>query len=98
MNKDQHELMRLIRKRVDQQIPMTQIASELGVDVDDLCEFIFKYKEPRRRPYVRKSDPPITIDDSPIRDHWSLSQVAQRFANWKRQHDGAAEARARLDG
>lgn len=96
MNKDQHELMRLIRKRVEQQKPMTQIASELGVDVDDLCDFIMKYKEPRRSKYVRKADPPIASAGKPIRNHWEMSEEAQRFSTWKRQREAAAEARRQL--
>lgn len=94
MNKTDHELMRLIRNRVDKGIPMTQIAAEIGVEVDDLCDFIMAYKEPRKRKVdTTKAGPPITLNDKPIRDHWGMSQAAQRFANWKRQHDGAVAAR-----
>lgn len=93
MNKTDHELMQLIRNRVEQGIPMSQIASEIGVETDDLCDWIMQYKEPRRRRSVRKDDPPIKVNDKPIVNHWSLSQAAQRFANWQKSRDGARQAR-----
>ena len=89
MTRDNHEKMRLIRKRVEAGMPMTGIAFELGEDVDALCAFIMAYKTPRRQPYLRKSDGPIPARPQPTRP-------SQRFLNWKRAHDGAAKARAEL--
>jgi hypothetical protein len=47
VTRDEHEKMRLIRRRVEAGYPpMTAIASELGEDIDALCGFIIKYREP----------------------------------------------------
>lgn len=88
-----HELWRLVQKRVAEPIPMTQIAAELGFDVDELCAWIMAYREPKRRKYVGRDGPAITWRDVPIRDNHDMSAAGQRFANWKRAHDAAAEAR-----
>ena len=55
-----HEMWRLIRNRVDQGRPMQAIADELGLPVDELCEWIFRYREPRpAKPYQSKNGTPI---------------------------------------
>jgi hypothetical protein len=97
MTRDDHELMRLIRARVNQNppIPMSQIAAELGVDIDELCAFIMAYKEPRQRKAFdnRSYGPPIARVTPGNVDHWSQPEQAQRFLNWRRARDGAAQAR-----
>ena len=52
-----HDLMRMVRARVNQDppIPMTQIASEVGYDVDVLCAWIMAYKEPKKHKPVDNS-------------------------------------------
>lgn len=86
MTRDEHELMRLIRRRVAQQLPMSQIAAELGRDIDDLCAFIMAYREPKRQPYVNRMSAPGWRQEDDGQDR-------QRLANWKRAHDGAVKAR-----
>lgn len=89
MKTDDHELMRMIRKRVNAGYPMTMIADELGQSVDELCAWIMEYKEPRRERYVNRQSPAqiITLPGTVERD-WH--REAERFKAWKRQHDGAA--------
>lgn len=89
-----HALWQLIQRRVATPIPMSQIAAELGFDVDELCAWIMAYRRPKKRSrYVnRDSEPAITWHGAPIRDHYSMSQAAERYANWKRAHDAAAKA------
>lgn len=81
-----HELMRLIRKRVAQKpsIPMTQIAAELGTDVDTLCAFIMLYREPDNRAKEQRKN------GRPPNKGWDIQAHEQRYAAWKKQHDGAA--------
>ena len=89
---EKHDLMRLIRKRVEAGYPMTMIAAELGYDVDDICAWIMAYREPKRHRYVNRA--------SPADLHQPARTVEQReaakFAAWKRQHDGAARTRRGL--
>jgi hypothetical protein len=55
-----HEMWRLIRNRVDQGHSMQAIADEIGLPVDELCEWIFRYREPRpAKPYQSKNGTPI---------------------------------------
>jgi hypothetical protein len=85
-----HELMKMVRQRVKQDppIPMTQIARELGFDVDDLCAWIVAYREPRRpKAYLRRDGPPIAALNPADK---------QRLANWQRQREAAAEARVSI--
>lgn len=87
-------LMGFLRDRVAADAPMTTIAAELGVGVDDLCAWIMAYKEPRHR-YVdnSKGGAAILVSDGPVRDHWSLSESARRFEIWRKSHYGARAAR-----
>jgi len=88
-----HALWRLLRKRVLEPTPMTQIAAELGFDVDDLCAWIMAYREPKRKPYVnRMSEPQITWRGKSVGD-LSVETNARRFENWRREHEAAAAAR-----
>lgn len=94
MTRDEREMMSLIRRRVDAGYPMTQIAHELGEDVDDLCAWIMAYKDPRPNTSIKRDGPPIALRDATVKRYpWSASQNAQRFANWKRAHEGAKAAR-----
>ncbi len=84
-----HELMRMIQKRVNQKpsIPMSQIAAELGFGVDELCEFIMAYKGLAD---TKKDGPSIA-------EGWDVHEHERRYAAWKRQHDGAALARLAVE-
>lgn len=92
-----HAFMREIRRHVAMPKPMSQIAADLGVDVDDLCAWIMAYREPKKHKPVDNSKygPAIAFDGRPIRADCDLTQEAQRFKAWKRQHDGAKAARER---
>lgn len=90
-----HGFMRIIREQVALPKPMSQIAMDLGVEVDDLCEWIMKYKEPKPHKPVdnTKYGAAIAFDGRVIRDASDLAHEAARFKAWKRQHDGAKAAR-----
>jgi hypothetical protein len=93
-----HELMELVRARIDCGYPMTGIARELGYDVDELCNWIMCiYREPkkRRQPYVNRMSEPVAYS-APSRSPLSTRGDAQRLANWKRQREAAAAARASI--
>lgn len=96
MTGNPQELMKLIRARVEQRdppIPLSQIARELGMDEGDLTRFIMTYSEPRKKLPVKRDGPPIALASNQPHEHWSSTQRAQRFANWKKARDGAARAR-----
>lgn len=90
-----HAFMREIRRLVKAEPPkpMTRIAADLGVDVDDLCAWIMAYKEPKRKAYVNRMSEPVTYAGRSIRSDDDYRKAAAKFAAWKRQHDGAAETR-----
>lgn len=88
-----HAFWRNLRVQCNTDKPMSRIAAELGVDVDDLCRWIMAYKAPKQsKPYVNRQSPPLGFT-TPERSHWSSPQSAQRFANWRKARDGAAAAR-----
>jgi len=91
----EHAFMREIRKLVNATPPkpMTRIASDLGVDVDELCAWVMEYKEPKRKAYQHRDGMPLPEQSLPQREHWGLSGDAQRLANWRRQKEAAAAAR-----
>lgn len=90
-----HAAWKLVRERIDNGYPMKGIAKELGVTVEHLCEWIFRYKEPR---IVQQS---IDVRRQPIgpvakfngTNAYSLSREARKFHDWRRAQAGAAEAR-----
>lgn len=89
-----HELWKLLQKRVAAQVPMASIAAELGVPVAALCEWIESYHEPRHvARYQGRARPSLPIDSSPMHGHWSLPDGARRFAAWRKAHDGARRTR-----
>ncbi len=86
-----HAFMRMLRDQCRTTKPMSRIAAELGVDVDDLCAWIMEYAPPKRqKPYVNRQSPPLAYAD-PDRSHWSATTNAQRFMNWQKAQKGAAE-------
>lgn len=91
-----HAFMRMLREQCATPKPMSRIAIELGVDVDDLCAWILAYKEPKRKPYVNRMSEPVTYAGMAIRSDDDYRRAAARFAAWKRQHDGVVETRRLL--
>lgn len=89
-----HAFMRTIRQQVATPKPMSRIALELGVDVDDLCAWIMAYKEPKRKPYVNRMSEPVTYAGRAIRSDDDYRKAAARYAAWKRAKEGAAKALA----
>lgn len=83
------ELWKLVRRRVNQlpSIPMTQIAAELGVDIDDLCAWIMAYTEPKPKPQYLAGK---TLASKGC----SVVAADQRHQNWARAREAAAIARA----
>lgn len=92
-----HAFMRMLRDQCNTPKPMSRIASELGVDVDALCEWIMAYKEPRQQQYQNKGAGPILADHAGDPDPWSLPANAKRFAAWRKAQAGAAETRRMLE-
>lgn len=95
-----HELMKLVKKRVETPMSMTAIAAEIGVHVDDLCHWIMcVYREkPRHAPkdYQHPSKSAIGFSDHAT-GRWSASEDARRFVAWKKARDGAAATRRMLE-
>ena len=91
-----HDLMKLVKARVDAEYPMSFIAHELGVDVDDLCRWILHdYREPRVRKHKPYQNKGATALGEPKRpgNSWSPAEQVRRQSAWQRQRDGAAAAR-----
>lgn len=88
-----HAFMRLLRVQVHTTKPMSQIASELGVALPDLLQWIEDYREPKRTTYQNKGAAPIGKTQRAGGNGWSLAEQARRQTMWERQHAGAAEAR-----
>lgn len=91
------ELFDHISRRANERpaVPWETIASELDLTVADLLSWFVAYRQPKReRKATRKAGPPMLLSGQPGHDHWGSSSNAQRFANWRKSHDGAAKARA----
>jgi len=85
-----HAFMRMLREQCATTKPMSRIALELGVDVDDLCAWIMEYREPHKpKAYLHRDGPPITYGDKTVTSHYSMSKAGQRFANWRKAQEGA---------
>ena len=88
-----HAFWRMLRVQCNTTKPMSRIAAELGVDVDDLCAWIMAYREPRKaKEYQAKYGPPIGAPKRPG-NSWTPAAQSLRHNAWQRQHDGAAAAR-----
>jgi len=83
-----HELMKAVRASVHAGAPMASIAEALGLNVDELCHWILDVYQAPPKPSTRKIEPEPELDTR----HWSLSQQAQRFANWRRAKAAATAA------
>ncbi len=94
-----HALMKLVKARVDADYPMTFIAQELGVDVDDLCHWILvDYREPRDhkpKSYQNKGADALGEPKRPG-NSWSPAAQVRRQTAWQRQRGGASATRARV--
>lgn len=88
-----HAFMRLLRVQVHTTKPMSQIASELGVDLDDLMAWVMAYKDPKKAIYLNKGADPIGKTQRAGGNGWSLAEQSRRQSAWERQRAGAAEAR-----
>lgn len=89
-----HELYRLFKARCDAGYPMTMIAAEIGVHVDDLCDWVLKvYREPKKqKPYSTRHMEAIGEVHNGNGAGWSLSEQTRRHLAWKRQREGARAA------
>jgi hypothetical protein len=84
---------RNLRTQTNTTKPMSQIAAELGVDLDDLCAWIMAYTDkPARKPkeYINRDSAPA------VHERYTTSQSAQRFAAWRKAQEGAASTRRML--
>lgn len=86
---DNAELWKYLQNRVNDipLVSMAAIAGELGLDVDALVRWILAYKGPKRKPYMRKTEPAM-IAHSAAED-----SNAKRFAAWRRAVSAAHKAR-----
>ena len=93
-----HDLMRLVKARIDSGRAMTVIAAEIGVHVDDLCQWILtSYREPRKAKVYHRPEMPAIGYSNQEAAVWSASEDARRFAAWKKARDGAAETRRLIE-
>lgn len=93
-----HELMKLVRARIEAQYPLGFIAQELDVDVQDLIDWIMDvYKAPRRdKPQANAKYGPAIGEPKRAGNGWSPAEHVRRQTAWERQRAGAAEARKAL--
>lgn len=85
---------RNLRVQTNTSKPMSRIAAELGVDLDDLCAWIMCYAAKpasKKKEYVNRDSQPALLE------RYTSSQSAQRFAAWRRQQEGAAATRRMLE-
>lgn len=89
LHPDNHTLWRYLQNRVNDipLVSMEAIAGELGLDVDALVRWMLAYKGPKRKPYMRKTEPAM-IAHSAAED-----SNARRFAAWRRATTAAHKAR-----
>lgn len=89
-----HDLYRRVQHLVRLKWSWDAIADDAGLvgsrRVQDLCEWVLEYREPKQLPVVR------TYPKSPFAGHPKASsqKVARQFVAWRRAHEGAAKTRA----
>lgn len=89
-----HAFWRNLRVQCNCDKPMSRIASELGVDVDELCAWIMAYKAPKNKPYVNRESVPTF---APVSRQGDQTEDVKRFAAWRKAQKGAAETRLMLE-
>lgn len=88
---DNHDLYRRVQHLVSLQWKWEAIALDVGVySVNDLCEWVLDYKEPKRLPMVRAAQP-ITWRGKPVLSVSNPKQMTAQFMAWRRAHDGASK-------
>ncbi len=92
---DDHELWRLVQKRVAAKLSWEEIAAEIGCDVAPLLEWVNYGYKAKKLPSVAIAHP-VAYQGRPITSHRSMSEEARRFENWRRMQAGAAKTRAGL--
>ena len=90
---DDHRFWHMLQDQCRTPKPMSRIAAELGVDIDDLCEWMMAYtsKPKSQKTYVNRLSEPAE------NNYYPLSKDAQRFAAWRRAKAGAMEALRALE-
>lgn len=90
LTRNNHELMKAVRASVKAGAPMAAIAESLGVEVNDLCNWVLDvYREP---PRVVAKERGTLPEAQPMAVDWSASKQAQRFAAWRRAKAAATVA------
>lgn len=95
---DDHELFRLVQKRVDQKWSWEQIAAEIGCEVDPLLHWVnhgyqFPQKPAVRSPVAGVLKTTTSTEDMP-KD--SPATMSKQFLAWKKARDGAAAQREKM--
>lgn len=91
-----HDLYKLFKARCDAGYPVTMIAAEIGIHVDDLCDWVLKvYREPKphkQKPYESKDGTPIGRPMKVPGNGWSVPAHVRKHLDWERQRAGARAA------
>lgn len=88
-----HDLFRLVQKRVAAKWSWEQIAAEIGCEVKPLLEWVNYGYKARQLP-AAISSPAITYQGRPITSHRSMADEARKFEIWRKAQAGAAKTRA----
>lgn len=94
-----HAFWRMLRLQCNTNKPMTRIAAELGVDIDDLCAWMMAYTEKpqhKAKEYQSKVAGAIGAPNRPG-NSWSPAAQVRRQTAWARQREGAAATRRMLE-
>jgi hypothetical protein len=87
---DNHDLYRRVQHLVRLQWKWQAIADDVGLvgprAVQDLCEWVLEYREPKQLPMVSSQ-----VLNVPVRAP-SLTSHGVRLGIWQRQHRGARKA------
>lgn len=89
---DNHALYRRVQHLVGLRWKWEAIADDVGLvgprAVQDLCEWVLEYREPKKSPMVKAKPIREVVGKSK-----SYSTTSERFIAWRRQHEGAKKAR-----
>lgn len=91
---DNHTLYRRVQHLVRLKWSWEAIAIDVGIyRVQDLCEWVLEYKEPKHERYANGG----YINNVPVKSKPDPEKMAQQFLAWKKQRSGASEALKAFD-
>jgi len=88
---DDHELWKLVQRRLGQGYSFESIGAEIGCPAMELVEWMnWVYQPPKKNNSARSADE--ILQDIHTQSIWARPEDERRMAIWRKAKDGAAQA------